>query len=137
MRKTDTGTSPESTSVGLVEHVGIVGRTVRQIPAFVLGSHREPGTDLLQNGTVPPVVHKDGGSRAGVGTVDENDLTDVIDEGSDEPVERVGVENRVARIDEAVEIFRDQIVLTEGLGERVVDDLVNLFYFHVFFLLSV
>ena len=123
--------------VGLVEHVGIIGRTVRQIPAFVLGSHRETGADLLQNGTVPPVVHKDGGGGAGVGTIDENDLTDVIDEGSNEPIERVGVENRVARIDDAVEVLRDQIVLTEGLGERIVDDLVNLFYFHVFFLLSV
>ena len=119
--------------VGLVEHVGIIGRTVRQIPTFVLGGYREPGADLLQNGAVPPVVHKDGGGRAGVGTVDENDLTDVIDEGSDEPVERVGVENRVARIDDSVEILRDQIVLTEGLGEGVVHDLINLFYFHVFF----
>lgn len=118
--------------VGLVEHVGIVGRAVRQIPAFVLGGHREAGADLLQNGTVPPVVHKDGGGRARVGTVDEDDLPDVIDEGSDEPIERVGVENRVACIDEAFEIFGDQIVLTEGLGEGIVDDLVNLFYFHCF-----
>ena len=123
--------------VGLVEHVGIVGRTVRQIPAFVLGGHREAGADLLQNGTVPPIVHKDGGRRAGVGAVDEDDLPDVIDEGSDEPIERVGVENRVARIDESVEIFCDQIILTESLGEGVVDDLINLFYFHCFFLLSV
>ena len=123
--------------VGLVEHVGIVGGAVRQIPAFVLGSYREAGADLLQNGTVPPVVHQDGGRGAGVGTVDEDDFTDVVDEGSDEPIERVGVEDRVARVDDAVEILRDQIVLTEGLGERVVDDLVNLFYFHVFFLLSV
>lgn len=123
--------------VRLVEHVGIVGRAVRQIPAFVLGSNREAGADLLQNGTVPPVVHEDGGGRAGVGTIDENDFTDVIDEGSDKPIERVGVKDRVASVDDAVEILRDQIVFTEGLGERVVHDLVNLLYFHVFFLLSV
>lgn len=123
--------------VRLVEHVGIVGRAVRQIPAFVLGSNREAGADLLQNGTVPPVVHEDGGCRAGVGTIDENDFTDVIDEGSDKPIERVGVKDRVASVDDAVEILRDQIVFTESLGERVVHDLVNLFYFHVFFLLSV
>ena len=119
--------------VGLVEHVGIVGRTVRQIPAFVLCSHREPGADLLQNGAVPPVVHEDGGCGAGVGPVHEDNLADVVDKGSDEPVERVGVENRVARVDDAVEVLRNQIVLTEGLGERIVNDLVNLFYFHVFF----
>lgn len=123
--------------VGLVENVGIVGRAVRQIPAFVLGGHRKTGADLLQNGAVPPVVHKDGGGRAGVRPIDENDLTDVIDKGSDEPIERVGIKDRVASVDDAVEILRDQTVLAEGLGERVVDDLVNLFYFHVFFLLSV
>ena len=123
--------------VGFVEHVGIVGRAVRQIPAFVLGSHREPGADLLQNGTVPPVVHKDGGRGARVGTVDENDFADVVYEGSDEAIERVRVENRVARIDDAVEILRDQIVFTESLGKGVVHDLINLSYYHVFFLLSV
>lgn len=123
--------------VGLVEHVGIVGRTVRQIPAFVLGSHREAGADLLQNGTVPPVVHENGGGGAGVGPIDKDDFADVIDEGSNEPIERVGVEDRVTRVDDAVEVLGDEVILTEGLGKRVVDDLVNLFYFHVFFLLSV
>lgn len=123
--------------VGLVEHVGIVGCAVRQIPAFVLGSHRKPGADLLQNGAVSPVVHEDRGSGAGVGAVDENDLTDVVDEGSDEPIERIGVENRVTCIDDSVEVLGDEVILTEGLGEGVVDDLINLFYFHVFFLLSV
>ena len=118
--------------VRLVEHVGIVGGPVSQIPAFILSSHREARADLLQNGAVPPVVHKDGGRGAGVGAVDENDLTDVIDEGPNEPIERIGVENRVARVDDAVEILRDQIVLTEGLGEGVVHDLINLFYLHVF-----
>ena len=123
--------------VGFVEHVGVVGGAVRQIPAFVLRSDGEAGTDFLQNGTVPPVVHEDGGSRTGVGPVHEDDPADVVDEGSDEPIERVGIEDRVTRVDDAVEILRDQIALTEGLGERVVDDLVNLCYFHVFFLLSV
>ena len=123
--------------VGLVEHIGIVGRAVRQIPAFVLGSHRETGADLLQNGTVPPVVHKDGGRGARVGAVDEDDFTDVVDEGSDKAIKRVRVENRVASIDDTVEILGDQIVFTEGLGKGVVHDLINLFYFHVFFLLSV
>lgn len=119
--------------VGLMEHVGIVGRTIRQIPAFVLGSHRQTGTDLLQNGTVPPVVHKDGGGGAGVGTIDKDDFADVVDEGSDKAIKRVRVENRVACIDDAVEILGDQIAFTECFGERVVDDLVNLFYFHLFF----
>ena len=123
--------------VGFVEHVGVVGGAVRQIPAFVLSSDRETGADLLQNGTVPPVVHENGGGRTGVRPIHEDDLADVVDEGSDEPIERVGVEDRVASVDNAVEILRDQIVLAEGLGERVIDDLVNLFYFHVFFLLSV
>lgn len=123
--------------VGLMEHVGIVGRSVRQIPAFVLGGHRQTGADLLQNGTVPPVVHKDRGGGAGVGTVDKDDFADVVDEGSDKAIKRVCVENRVAGIDDTVEVLGDQIVFTEGFGERVVDDLVNLFYFHLFFLLSV
>ena len=119
--------------VGFVEHIRIVGCAVRQVPAFVLRGDGETGADLLQNGTVSPVVHQDGGGRTGVGPIHEDDLADVVDEGSDEPIERVGVEDRVASVDDAVEILRYQIVLTEGLGERVVDDLVNLFYFHVFF----
>lgn len=123
--------------VGFVEHIGVVGGSVRQVPAFVLRSDREPGADLLQNGTVPPVVHEDGGGRTGVRPIHEDDLADVVDEGSDEPIERVGIEDRVASIDDAVKILCDQIVLTEGLGEGIVHDLVNLFYFHVFFLLSV
>ena len=123
--------------VGLVEHVGIVGRAVRQIPAFVLGSHREPGADLLQNGTVPPVVHEDGGRRARVGAIDKDDFANVIDEGSDKAIKRVRVENRVAGVDDTVEVLGDQIVFTEGLGKGVVHDLINLFYFHVIFLLSV
>ena len=123
--------------VGFVEHIGVVGGAVRQIPAFILRSDRETGADLLQNGTVPPVVHEDGRGRTGVRPIHEDDLADMVDEGSDEPIERVSIEDRVASVDDAVEILRDQIVLTEGLGERVVDDLVNLFYFHVFFLLSV
>ena len=123
--------------VGLMEHIGIVGRAVRQIPTFVLGSHRQTGADFLQNGTVPPVVHKDRGGGAGVGTVDKDDFADVVDEGSDETIKRVCVENRVAGIDDTVEVLGDQIALAESFGERVVDDLINLFYFHLFFLLSV
>lgn len=118
--------------VRFVEHVRVVGRTVRQVPAFVLRSDGEAGADLLQDGAVSPVVHQDGGSGAGVRPVHEDDLADVVDKGSDESVERVGVEDRRAGIDEAVEVLGDQVILAESLGERIVHDLVNLFYFHVF-----
>ena len=118
--------------VGFMKHVGIVGRAVRQIPAFILGSNREAGADLLQNRAVPPIVHKDRGGGAGVGSIDENDFADVVDECSYEPIKGVGVENRVTRIDNAVEVLCDQIVLTESLGEGVVHDLINLFDFHIF-----
>lgn len=123
--------------VRLVEHVRIVGSAVRQVPAFVLRSDGEPGADLLQNGAVSPIVHQDGGSRAGVGPVHEHDLADVVDEGSDESVKRVGVEDCGAGINEALKIFGDEVITAEGFGERTIDDLINLSYFHVFFLLSI
>ena len=122
--------------VGLVEHVGVVGGAVRQIPAFVLRSDRKTGADLLQNGTVPPVVHENGRSRTGVRPIHEDDLADVVDEGSDEPIERVGVEDRVTSINDAVEVLGDQTVLAESLGKGIIHDLVNLFYFHCLFLLK-
>ena len=63
---------------------------------------------------------------------DYKELADMIDEGANEAVERVGVENLIASIHNAVEIFGDQIIFTESLGERAVDDFVNLFYFHCY-----
>ena len=45
--------------VRLVEHVGIVGGTVGEIPALVLGGRGESGPDLLQNGAVAPIIHED------------------------------------------------------------------------------
>lgn len=119
-------------NVRLVEHVRIVGRSVGEIPAFVLGGHREAGTDLLENGTVAPIVHQNGGRAPGVGAVDEDHLTDMIDEGSDEAVEGVGIEDSVASIHDALQVFGDEVVTTEGLGQGVVDDLINLFYFHCY-----
>ena len=118
--------------VRLVEHVGIVGGTVGQVPALVLGSGGQPGADLLQNGAVSPIVHHDGRSGAGIRTVDEHNLADMVDEGTYETVKSVGVENLVACIHEAIEVLGDQVIFAECLGERVVDDLVNLFYFHCY-----
>ena len=116
--------------VGLVEHVGIVGGAVGEIPAFVLGGGGEARPDLLQNGAIAPIVHKDGRGAAGIGAVHEDDLTDVVDERTDKFVESVGIEDSVASIDDALQVFGDEVVLTESLDERVVYDLVNLFYFH-------
>jgi len=118
--------------VGLVEHVGIIGRAVGEIPALVLSGGGKAGADLLQNGAVPPIVHHNGRGGTGVGAIDKDNLTDMVDEGTNEAIERVGIENLVACIDNAVEILGDQIILTESLGERTVDDLINLFYFHCF-----
>ena len=118
--------------VGLVEHVGIVGGPVSEIPALILGGLREPGANLLQNGAVTPIVHEDGGGAAGVGTVNEDHLTDVVDEGANELVERIGVEDGIACIDDALQVFSDQVILTESLDKRVIDDLINLFYFHCY-----
>ena len=50
--------------VGLVEHVGIVGGTVGEIPALILSGGGKTGADLLQDGAVAPVIHEDGGGAA-------------------------------------------------------------------------
>lgn len=117
-------------NVGLVEHVRIVGGAVGQIPRLVLGGLREAGADLLQNGAVTPIVHHDGRGGAGVGAVDEDNLTDMVDEGSNESIEGVGVEDFVACVHNAVEVLGDEVIFTKSLDKRVVDDLINLFYFH-------
>ena len=116
--------------VGLVEHVGIVGGAVGEIPALVLCGGGEAGADLLQNGAVAPIIHEDGRSAAGVRAVDEDHLADVVDERANETVEGVGVENGVAGIHDALQVLGDEIIAAESLGERFIDDLVNLFYFH-------
>ena len=116
--------------VGLVEHVGIVGGTVGEIPALILGGGGETGADLLQDGAVAPVVHEDGGSAARVGTIDEDHLADVVDKRPDKAVEGVGIENGVAGIHNALQVFGDEVIATKGLSERFIDDLINLFYFH-------
>lgn len=116
--------------VRLVEHVGIVGSTVGQVPALVLGGSGKPGADLLQNGAVPPVIHQNGGGAAGIGTIHKDNLTNVIDKGANETIERIGVEDGVACIDNASEVLGDEVILAENLGQRLVDDLINLFYFH-------
>ena len=120
-------------NVRLVEHVRIVGRAVSEVPTFILGGHGEAGTDLLQNGAVAPVVHEDGGSAAGVGAVDEDHLANVVDQRPDEAVKGVGVEDGVTGIHDALKILGDEVIFAEGLDERVIDDLVNLFYFHLLF----
>ena len=116
--------------VGLVEHVRIVGSAVGEIPTLILSGGGEPGADLLQNRAITPIVHEDRRRATGIGAVDEDHLTDVVDQGADEAVEGIGIEDRIASIDDALKVFRDEVVLTEGLGEGVVDDLINLFYFH-------
>ena len=116
--------------VGLVEHIGIVGSAIGEIPALILGGGGEARADLLQNGAVAPIVHHNRRSGARVGSVNEHNLANVVDEGADEAVERVGVENLVASVHDAVEVLGDQVVLTKSLDKRGVDDFVNLFYFH-------
>ena len=116
--------------IGLVEHVGIVGCAVGEIPALILGGGGEAGADLLQNRAVAPVVHEDGGSAAGVGAVDEDHFADVVNQRPDEAVEGVGVEDGIAGIHDALQVLGDEVVAAKGLGERFIDDLVNLFYFH-------
>ena len=118
--------------VRLVEHVGIVGSTVSEIPALIFGGLRKSGADLLKDGTEAPIIHKDGGSATGIGAVNEDHLADMVDEGTDKPVKRIGVEDGVTGIDDALQVFGDKIIFAEGLDERVIDDLVNLFYFHCF-----
>lgn len=116
--------------VGLVEHVGIVGSAVGEIPALILGGGGETGADLLQNRAVAPIVHEDGGSASGVGAVDEDHLADVVDQRPDETVKGVGVEDGIAGIHDALQVLGDEVVAAKGLGERFIYDLVNLFYFH-------
>lgn len=116
--------------VRLMEHVGIVGGAVGEIPALVLGCGGKAGTDLLQNGAVAPIVHEDGGSAAGVGAVDEDHLADVVDQRPNKTVESVGIEDGVACVHDALQVFGDEVVAAKGLGERFIDDLINLFYFH-------
>ena len=123
--------------VGLVEHVRIVGSAVGEIPALILRGGGETGADLFQNGAVAPIVHEDGRGAAGVGAVDEDHFADVVNQGSNEAIEGVSIEDGITSIDNALKVFRDEIILAEGLDERIVYDLVNLFYFHVNFLLSV
>ena len=123
--------------IRLVEHVGIVGGAVREIPTLILRGCGKAGADLFEDGTVAPIVHEHGGSAAGVGAVDENNLADMVDEGTNEAVKRIGVEDFVASIDDALQVLSDEVILAESLDEGVVDDLINLFYFHWYFLLSV
>ena len=117
-------------NVRLVEHVGIVGCTVGEIPALVLGGGGKAGANLLQNGAIAPVVHENGGRAAGVGAVDEDDLADVVDQRPNKTVESVSIEDGVTGIHDALQVFGDKVIAAEGLGERLVDDLINLFYFH-------
>ena len=116
--------------VGLVEHVGIVGGTVSEVPALILGGGGEAGADLLQNGAVAPVVHEDRRSAAGVGAVDEDDLADMVDQRPNKAVKGVGIEDGIAGIHDALQVLSDEVVAAKGFGERFVDDLINLFYFH-------
>ena len=116
--------------VGLVEHIGIVGGAVGEIPALILCGGWEAGADLLQDGAIAPVIHEDGGGAAGVVAVDEDHLADVVDERPDKAVEGVCIENGVACIHNALQVFGDEVIAAEGLDKRVVDDLINLFYFH-------
>lgn len=118
--------------VRLVEHVGIVGGAVGEVPALVLGGGGEARADLLQNGAVAPIVHEDRRSAAGVGAVDEDHLADVVDQRPNEAVKGVGIEDGVAGIHDALQVFSDEVVFAEGLGERRIDDLINLFYFHCY-----
>jgi len=118
--------------VGLVEDVGVIGLAVGEIPRLVLGGGRQTGTDLFENRAITPIIHHDGRRGAGVGTVDEYNLTNVVDEGTNEAVERVSIEDSVACIHNASEILLNEVIFTESLGERGVDYFVNLFYFHCY-----
>ena len=118
--------------VGLMKHVGIVGGAVGEIPALVLGGLRQAGADLLKNRAIAPIVHHDGRGRAGVGAVDKDNLADMVDQGTDKAVESVGIKNFVASIHNALQVLGDEVIFAESLDKRVVDDLVNLFYFHCY-----
>lgn len=123
--------------LGLGEDIGIVTLTVGQLPRGVLGCNRHFTGDFLQNGTVLPAVHQNGGRGAGVGSVDENDLANVVDKSFDIGIKRIGVEDLVANVDDVGQI----LLYDSGLAEDFLHDSIGkgryLIHFHNKFLLII
>lgn len=122
----------EELGLGLrgMEHMRIVGCTIGELPALVLHGVGHFAGDLLNHRAILPSIHQNGGGGAAVGTVDENDLADVIDKGADVCVESLTVEDRLANIDEVGEILIQKNGITENLVGGLVYKIVDLSNFH-------
>ena len=119
--------------LGLMENVGVVGRTVRKLPRLVFNGHGHFGADFLHDRAVLPRIAQDRRSRALIRPDDEDHLADVIDEGLDVFVERRGVENRRADVDDVGQVLIEDDRVADGLLGGRVDELIDLRYFHDYF----
>ena len=115
---------------GLVEDMRIVGLTVNQIPAFILNSLRHLAGDLLNDGAELPCVHEDGRGRTAIGTVNENDLADMVDKGADIGVESIGVEDGSTNVNHVGKILVDNDGIADDFLDCIIYEFMYLFDFH-------
>ena len=92
----------------LNEYIGIVGRVVREPPRRIGLSVRQLGSDLFDNAAIFPAVHQHGRNGPGILAVDENDLTDVIDESLDVSVDSIRVKYRGTDVDDVRQVSGDE-----------------------------
>ena len=116
--------------LGFVEHVRRVVRTVSQVPRFVLAGSRHFRTDLLQNRTVFPRIHKHGRYATGIQAVDENHLADVVHQSLDVTVNSTGSEDFLADVDDVGQVFFEYCGFANHLFDHGIDEGVKLCNLH-------
>ena len=117
-------------SFRLMENVRVVTGAIDELPVLVLDGVGHLAVNFLHNGAELPTIHKNGGRGAAVGSIDENDLANVVDEALDILVESLLVEDSVANVDDIGKVLREYGGIADCFGCGGVDELVDLRYFH-------
>ena len=116
--------------LGLMEHIGVIGRTICKFPRLVLGSDRHLAGNLFQNGAVLPTIHQNGRGRPLIGSVDKHYFADVVDEGFDVVVVGSGVEGLFTHVNKTCKVYGLDGVFANNLLLNSINDSSNLFNSH-------
>ena len=115
---------------GLVENVRVIGLAVGQIPAFILHGNGHFAGNLLHDRTVLELGHDDRRGRATIGAVDENHLADVIDKALDVLIERIGVKDCCANVNDIGQVLIKDGGISDCFIGCGIHELINLSNFH-------
>ena len=132
--KSDLAVEELSRHFRLVENIGVIRLAICQLPRTVFGSIRNVSLNLLDHRAKLPRIHHNRRNIAGVRTIDENHLADMIHKGLHIIVNTGSIENLLTNVNHVGQILSDNISLAKDFTSNLIHKVFNLNNSHKLYL---